>query len=184
VMQWDSYPTRQHDGVVYGMKSRSFEPYFDLPRRVSANLEMCVGGRGTPHSRLLQSGWLLENPLEITYDPWTYQRYIQGSQGEFSVAKHGYVVSRSGWFSERTACYLASGRPVIVEDTGFSRFLPVGRGVHSFSDPQSAAAAIDICHTDLAAQAKAAREIARALFDYRVVLNELLNRVQGAVGAP
>jgi hypothetical protein len=163
------------------MKSWSFEPYFDLPRRVAAELELCAGGRTVPRERLLTHGWSLENPALIAKDPWSYRTYIHGSCAEFSVAKHGYVVSNSGWFSERTACYLASGRPAIVQDTGISRFLPTGQGLHVFNDPDSAVGAIDRCLADPAAQGKAARQIAEDYFDSSLVLESLLERtLEGA----
>jgi hypothetical protein len=183
VLQWDSYPPKSHGGTRYGMKSTSFEPYWNLPGRVSAQLELCAGGPTVPRSRLVDHGWALENPLNITRDPWSYQHYIQQSAGEFGVAKHGYVTSRSGWFSERSACYLASGRPVVVQDTGFSKIIPAGYGVHAFDDPQSAADAIEACVTSPATHSKAAREIAETYFDSRRVLGDLLDCVHEKVGA-
>jgi hypothetical protein len=183
VLQWESYPPKTHNGIRYGMKSSSFEPYWNLPGCVSAKLELCAGGPTVPRSKLLNHGWGLENPLNVTRDPWSYQHYIQQSAGEFSVAKHGYVVSRSGWFSERSACYLASGRPVIVQDTDFSKVIPAGCGLHAFDDPESAAEAIDKCATRPDVQSKAAREIAEMYFDSSRVLGELLDRVHGSVEA-
>jgi hypothetical protein len=93
VMQWESYPPTEYDGRTFGMKSMSFDPYRDLPTRTSAKFELAVGG---PPEGLAESGWLLRDPLETTKDPWTYQSFVIGSKAEFSVAKHGYVVSRSG----------------------------------------------------------------------------------------
>src|SRR5205807_370555 len=93
-------------------------------------------------TRLAEKGWILRDPLEVTKDPWSYQRYIRTSKAEFSLAKHGYVVSHSGWFSERSAAYLASGRPVVVQDTGFSEWLPVGAGILPFGGVEEAVEAI------------------------------------------
>src|SRR5262249_43512811 len=108
---------------------------------------------------------------------WSYQAYIQSSVGEFSVAKHGYVASRCGWFSERSACYLASGRPVVVQDTGIDRLFPVGNGLQTFDSPQTAAACIGRFLADLPRQSSAARETAAEYFDSRIVLEDLLSRV-------
>src|SRR5262249_38879133 len=95
--------------------------------------------------------------------------------------KHGYVVSRSGWFSERSACYLASGRPVIVQDTGFSLHLPTGDGLLAFEDPDGAAAAVDEVNRHYAHHSRAARELAAAHFDSRVILTRL---IEDAFGSP
>ena len=96
-------------------------------RKSTNNSRLALGSATAPRERLRDHGWHLVDPLAVTRDPWTYQRYIEKSKAEFSVAKHGYVVSRCGWFSERSACYLAAGRPVVVQDTGFSDRLPTGR---------------------------------------------------------
>src|SRR5262249_4053715 len=132
VMLWDGYRARFHQGRRFGLKSDSFGPYFDLPRRAGPHFELAVGSPSAPRGELRSRGWSLRNPLEAARDPWAFRDYIRQSKCEFSVAKHGYVVSRSGWFSERSASYLASGRPVVVQDTGFSDWLPTGRGVLAF----------------------------------------------------
>jgi hypothetical protein len=119
-------------------------------------------------------GWRLFDPITVTRDPWTYQRFIQRSMCEFAVAKHGYVVSYSGWFSERSACYLASARPVVVEDTGFSNWLPVGEGVIGFSTADEALASIASIDARYRAHCRAAREIAEAFFDGRQVMAALI----------
>ena len=129
VMQWESYAPVQYGGHVFGMKSKSFRPYEHLPQKAAAKFELAIGN---PPPRLSKLGWGIRNPLEVTKDLWTYQSYIIQSKAEFSVAKHGYVVSRSGWFSERSACYMASGRPVLVQETGFTSWLSTGCGVISF----------------------------------------------------
>ncbi len=120
------------------------------------------------------------DPLEPTRDPWTYQHYIQNSKAEFGVAKHAYVVSRSGWFSERTAGYLASGRPAIVQDTGFSDWLPCGDGVLPFSTPEDVLAAIESVNTNYERHCLAARDIAHAHFDAGAVLTRLIGDATAA----
>jgi hypothetical protein len=172
VMNWDSYPPVEHDGVRYGMKSQGFVPYLDLPARVGPRLEVALGGGGS--ERLVEHGWGVRDGAAATRDLQAYQDYLQASAGEFSVAKHGYVVSRSGWFSERSACYLASGRPAVVQDTGFSAWLPTGCGLLAFSTPDDAAAALADVLGDCARHAAAAREVAAAHFDAGAVLTRLL----------
>jgi hypothetical protein len=162
------------------MKSASFGPYRDLPQHTDQRLELAVGN---PPHELTSLGWRLRNPLEVTADPWTYQSFIQCSKAEFSVAKQGYVASRSGWFSERSACYLASGRPVLVQDTGFTDWLPGGKGVLSFANPDEALEGLAEIDANYAAHCASAREIAAAYFDAVAVLSDLLRVVQSVVPA-
>jgi hypothetical protein len=156
------------------MKSTSFEPYLDLPNRAGPVLELAVGGPTTPRALLAEKGWGLRDPLELTSDPWTYQRYIGQSKAEFSVAKHGYVVSRSGWFSERSAAYLASGRPVLIQDTGFSDWLETGSGVIPFNTPDEVLAGIEEVTRRYTLHCKAARAVAQEYFDANKVLPSLI----------
>lgn len=179
VMQWDSYPARAYDGKQYGLKAQSFDPYFDLPGRCGdATLELALGSPDAPRERLQRCGWLLSDPLAATLDPWSYQAFIQRSLGEFSVAKHGYVTAHTGWFSERTACYLASGRPAVVQDTGFSEHLPTGRGLLTFTNPDEAVAAIRAVTMDPVAHGMAAREVAEQCFGSGAVLKELIHHLE------
>jgi hypothetical protein len=176
VMQWDSYPAVEWNGRRFGMKSESFEVLRDLPRRVRVPLEIALGGSSAPRQELEGLGWRIVDPLEVTRDVWTYQMYLQSSRGELSVAKHGYVVGRTGWFSERSACYLATGRPVIVQDTGFSRYLPCGEGLWAFDDARSAVEAIEAVAANYEIHCRAARELAAEYFDSSRVLTSLLDR--------
>jgi hypothetical protein len=176
VMQWDSYPAVEYGGRRFGMKSESFQLISELPNRTTARLEIALGGVSAPRAELTQMGWRLTDPLAATRDPWTYQAYIRESRGEFGVAKHGYVASASGWFSERTACYLASGRPAVVQDTGFSRHIPCGEGLFTFVDLESALIAIDHLQSTYQKQCRAARDLAAEYFDSRKVLASLLEQ--------
>ena len=172
VMQWESYPPAQYEGRVFGMKSMSFGPYQDLPQRAAATFELAIGN---PPRELARLGWSIRNPLEVTKDPWTYQSFIMQSKAEFSVAKHGYVVSRSGWFSERSASYLACGRPVLVQDTSFTEWLPAGEGVVPFTSPNEALAGIEKINACYESHCVRAREVAEAYFGSGGVLNRLLD---------
>jgi hypothetical protein len=176
VMQWESYPAREFQGRRYGMKAESFEPYRDFPQKTTAALELAVGGPTAPRALLRDDGWRVRDAFETTRDPWAYQRYLRKSKGEFSVAKHGYAAARSGWFSERSAAYLASGRPVVVQETGFSDWLPTGAGVVAFGSPDEALAGIEEVRRRYTFHCQEARAIAAAHFDARVVLSSLLDR--------
>lgn len=179
LMQWDSYRTVEWQGQAFGMKSASFPPYLDLPRRAGVPLELAVGSPTAPRDLLRRHGWTVSDPLAPSRDPWTYQRFIARSLGEFGVAKAGYVDSRSGWFSERSAAYLASGRPVVVQDTGFTAWLHADAGVLPFGTPEEALAGIAAVRADPAGQARAAREVAAAYFDARTVLRRLVDEALG-----
>jgi hypothetical protein len=176
VMQWDSYKVREYGGVSYGMKSRSFEPYMDLPEKTGSTLELAIGSESAPRELLQGRGWHLRDPLEVTRDLWTYQRYLQQSMAEFSIAKHGYVITNSGWFSERSANYLASGRPVLVQDTGFSDWLSTGSGVIAFNNPGEALAGIERISRKYGEHCEAARAVAEEYFDSYKVLTSLVER--------
>jgi hypothetical protein len=175
VMQWSSYGPSQRPGARYGMKSDSFAAVMELPRRVATGLEVVMLG-AAPYALLAELGWAVVDPRDVVPDPFAYRDYLQASKGEFSVAKHGYVVSRSGWFSERSACYLASGRPVVVEDTGFTDWLDSGRGVLAFSTLEEAIEAVRAVDADYDAHCRAAREVAQACFSSRMVLPALLEQ--------
>lgn len=177
VMQWESYSTVEYGGVRYGMKSDSFREYLDLPAAATdAKFEVALGGDWEPREMLRRRGWGVRHSLEPTRDPWTYQRYIAGSKAEFSVAKHGYVRARTGWFSERSAAYLASGRPALVQDTGFSEWLESGTGVIAFETLDEAVAGAAEISARYDEHCRAAREIAETHFDSRQVLSDLVER--------
>jgi len=129
---------------------------------------------------LTNHGWKVDDARTVTRTPKDYQQYIQSSRAEFSIAKEGYVVSRGGWFSDRSACYLASGRPVVVQDTGFSQWLTTGAGVIAFETLEEALAGIEEINSRYDFHCKAAREIASEYFDARRVLSDLLERAMNS----
>jgi hypothetical protein len=172
VMDWRGFRDVQYGGVLYGQKDREFPAYLDVPSRTRQSLLLAL--TGTPLERVERHGWRAVVGWEVSRTTAKYERFIRDSRAEFGVAKHGYVTSRGGWFSDRSVCYLASGRPVLVQDTGQQAFLPVGTGVVTFTDPASAASAIDAINKDYAAHARAARLIAEQFFDARQVLSQLL----------
>jgi hypothetical protein len=177
VMLWDSYEPVHYRGTLYGMKSASFTPFLDLPTHTEARLELCLGSSSAPMNLLREKGWLLSDPIQITRDPWSYQRYMQLSKGEFAIAKHGYVVSRSGWFSERSAAYLASGRPVVTQETGFSEWLETGSGILAYNTLEEAADCLADVSGHYEHHSRAARDAAEKYFDSRIVLQNLLDEL-------
>ncbi len=174
VMQWDSYRPREYEGRRYGMKSDSFELFVDLPARAGPLFEVALGSESAPRDFLRARGWRLLDPLEVTRDPWTYQEFIRDSKAEWSVAKHGYVASRCGWFSERSAAYLASGRPVLTQQTGFSDWIPTGAGLFAFETMEQALAELAEIDAAYDRHCRAAREVAEAFFGARQVLTHLI----------
>ena len=176
VMLWDSYPEVTVGGVTLGLKSRSFTPYLDLPRDAGVPLELAVGGPSVPTDLLVGHGWRVIDPRGPTRSLETYQAYLSSSLGEFGVAKDGYVTTNSGWFSERSANYLASGRPVITQDTGFSDVLPTGNGLMAFSTPDEALDGLASVRANHAHHCRSARDVAQSYFDSNLVLSALLNR--------
>jgi hypothetical protein len=177
IMLWNSYPAAHHEGTRFGMKSDSFDPYMDLPQRSSETFHIALGSKGDPRERLAALGWTVLDPREPSKDPWSYQDFIRDSKGEFSVAKHGYVVSQSGWFSERSAAYLASGRPVVIQDTGFTRWLRPEGGVLPFSNREEALQRLEELRGSYEQHCEAARAIAEEYFDASDVLSRLLDAV-------
>jgi hypothetical protein len=177
VMQWDSYAVARYGGREFGMKSASFPPYQALPERTGLPFEIALGGASAPRTDLIRHGWVLRDPLVVARDPWSYQEYLAASLAEFGVAKDGYVSSRSGWFSERSAAYLASGRAVVVQDTGCSRWLKADGGVLFFTTPDEAIEQLREVAANPSGHGARARDVAAAFFDARGVLSELVDDV-------
>ncbi|MFC0774399.1 hypothetical protein [Terrimonas alba] len=176
VMKWESYPGKTYNGHYYGMKAESFNQYLHLPRHTKSIMELAVSDSSAPRTRLKENGWQLSYPQKISGDPWKYQDYIQQSKAEFSIAKHGYVEARTGWFSERSAGYLASGRPVIVQDTGFSDWLKADLGLIPFSGIDEALLAIEEVNNNYSRHCQGARELAETYFASDKVLTELIEK--------
>ncbi|NNM86529.1 MAG: hypothetical protein HKL96_12335 [Phycisphaerales bacterium] len=163
--------------TYYWSKDREFLKFVDLPHRVAARFELAAGVDDVTRSLLHSHGWLLADPVHISSDMDRYRAYIREARGEFSVAKDQNIRLRSGWFSDRSACYLAAGRPVINQDTGFSRHLPTGRGLFAFSTMEEIIAAVEAVESDYAAHCHAAFEIAQAYFSAEKVLSDALKQV-------
>jgi hypothetical protein len=178
VMNWTSYRSVEWQGRTYGQKNEEFLRFLDLPARVSpVRLELALAAGKTersPYELLRRNGWEVVDPGDAAGDLDGYRQYVTSSRGEWSVAKNGYVVGHCGWFSERSACYLAAGRPVVVQDTGFGAVLPVGEGLLTFHTLDEARAALRAVEADHDRHARAARAIAEEFFDADRVLTRLL----------
>jgi hypothetical protein len=173
VMSWSPRKPIVRDGVEYGQKDVEFWRIADLPSRVDACLEIALGGKA-PYDEIRAAGWRLADAAVVTATPWTYRDYIAQSRGEFSVAVNLEVKTRSGWFSDRTAAYLASGKPAVVQDTGFPADLPCGDGLFAFASIDDAADAIRAVGRDYAHHCRAARRIAEDHLDARRVIGRVL----------
>lgn len=180
VGNWRSYGSITVDGALYGQRAHSMRSLFGLPRRVEPRLAVALAidpAEASDLDALRQGGWTLIDPVAAAGTPARYRSFVQTSRAELSVAKSGYVASRCGWFSDRSACYLASGRPVAAQDTGFGQALPTGRGLLLFADLEAAAAAIEEIERDYGRHATAARELAVEHLDAARVLRRLLGEV-------
>ncbi len=169
VMSW----TIESFTDIGGNKDAEFLKVIDLPARTAQRFELAVNG---PQQLLRRHGWATVDAMQVSRTPAGYRQFIQASRGEFGVAKHTYVTTRSGWFSDRTECYLAAGRPAVVQDTGWSAHLPSGTGLLAFTTPEDAVEALARVNADYAAHALRAAEIAREHFDARTVLTSLIER--------
>jgi hypothetical protein len=180
VANFRGYGSIHRNGVHYGQKVHSLRRLIDLPRRAHKRFVLAMQTHADERrdiAALIGGGWELTDPNVVASTPDVYRRFVQGSRAEIGIAKSGYVVSRCGWFSDRSACYLASGRPVIAEETGFSQFLPTGQGLFAFSDEDGALAAVDQLQRDYASHSRAARKLAEEYLDSDRVLTRLLEGI-------
>jgi len=181
VGKWDA---RGRDLVFRGetfawRKRTEWMRCLDLPARTGAAFEvaMDVGSVPGDAERLMAHGWRVVDPLAVSADPWRYRDYVRGSRGEFTVAKDLNIRLSSGWFSDRAACYLAAGRPVVEQDTGFGDVLPLGPGLHAFRTVEEAAAAVRAIEADYPRASAHAAEVARECFAAERILDLLLQNV-------
>lgn len=183
VANWRGYGSVEHEGVFYGQKAHALRQFMTLPMLTDEQFMLALAIHADERKdleALASNGWGLVDPAQVADSPASYQRFIQGSKAEFGIAKLGYVASRSGWFSDRSICYLASGRPVIAQETGWSDFLPTGSGLWSFESSEQVLEAIEALKSAYPHHARAAREIAEEYFDSGKVLARLLHQI----GAP
>lgn len=176
VMNWRAYAPVEWEGEVWGQKDAEFPVVRPLPGRLpGVELELAIGGKDAPRDALKAEGWTISDPLQATRTVWRFRDYIASSRAELTIAKQCYVRSGSGWFSERSANYLAAGRPVVAQDTGWSTHLPSSAGVLPFTTTDEAEAAVRAVEADPLGASRAAREVAASYFDSQLVLRKLLS---------
>jgi hypothetical protein len=160
-------------------KRSGFLPYFDLPKRTTQPLELVLCLKEKDDEgwiSLPEKGWNVRDSLQVTATPQDYQRYIQNSRGEFSCVKPSCIRLQNAWISDRTICYLASGKPAIVQHTGPSQFLPDSAGLFRFHDMEEAVRCLETAASDYEQQSRLARMLAEEYFDARKVVKQLLER--------
>lgn len=178
IMHWDSYKVVEYNDEKFGMKSAAFEEFFTLPGLVpDERFEMGIKCDEKIAARLNGYGWNVIDPLQPTKTPWTYQGFIGSSKGEWSVAKHGFVYSKCGYLSERSLNYMASGRPVVIQDTGFSKFFPTGDGLLAFSNLDEASTCISLVNENYSFHCHRAREIVEECAASDAVLTKFLKDI-------
>jgi len=183
VAHWRSYGSVTYDGIFYGQKAHAWRELMALP---TLTTEKCLPALAIHPEEfrdlaaLRDAGWQMLDPAEHCNTPADYRRFVQGSKAELAIAKSGYVLSRCGWFSDRSVCYLASGRPVIAHDTGFRSRLPTGEGLFGFANTDDILAAINAINADYPRHCRAARALAEEYFDSRRVLPTLLEAIMAA----
>ncbi len=160
--------------TYYWSKDREFMKVLELPLRRDVPFELAVGVEDGVRKLLESKRWRVADPVAISSEPEDYRNYILNSRGEFTVAKDQNIRLRSGWFSDRSACYLAASRPVINQDTGFGSYLPTGKGLFAFQTMDDVLAAGDETHHDYAGNCRAAREIAAEYFAAEKVVGSLM----------
>jgi hypothetical protein len=162
--------------TYYWTKDREFEKVLSIPRLCTVDFELSTFVTPEVRDMLLGHGWHLSDAMEVSRDVERYRRYIRTSRAEFTIARDQYVRPNTGWFSDRTACYLAAGRPVITQETGFSKYLPTGRGLYSFTSVDDIVTAVEAIESDYEGNCRAAREIAEEYFDAAKVVGSIMQR--------
>ncbi len=160
----------------YWTKDREFEKFLDLPRRRGNTFELATGVGEDVQRLLREHGWHQVDSVPISRDADRYRSYIQQSRAEFTVARDQYVRPNTGWFSDRSVCYLAAGRPVITQETGFSKFIPTGKGLFGFKTLDDILAAVDAIESDYAGNCRAATQIGAEYFGAEKVVASLMQR--------
>jgi hypothetical protein len=176
LMNWSAGAEPELRGQIYRQKGPELERFITIPLLARGPFVLALGGGDLePRQRLRQNAWIIVDPLSITASFEAYSGFINRSRADFGIAKHAYVASRSGWFSDRATCYLASGRPVLHQDTGFDDWLPVGEGVLIFATIPEALDALKELDANYAQHARAARSIAEEHFEARTVIGRMLD---------
>jgi hypothetical protein len=172
VIRWRGFRDAVYNGVKYGQRDREFPAFIDLPRLTRQPFRVAV--LGADLQELAEHGWEAVSGEVESLTPEQYRAFIAHSRAEFGVAKHLYVEMRTGWFSDRSVCYLASGRPVLVQSTGIESLLPVGEGIVTYRTLEEAVQGVDAINANYEAHRRAARRLAETYFDAERVLPPLV----------
>jgi hypothetical protein len=181
VASWrGAYGPVEYRGKTYGLRVHEFRKFAALPRLSGRPFEVALDIHPSEVGDLellRANGWSLAGPVAVAGDPWAYQEFIRGSRAELMVAKNMYVETQSGWFSDRSICYLASSKPVLAQDTGLEGLYPVGEGLLTFRTLEEALAGVEEVEADYARHARAARAVAEECFDSDRVLSRLVAKI-------
>jgi hypothetical protein len=180
-MNWRAQVPVEYNGRIYGQKDVEFMQFIDLPSMVSMPMEIALAGgaaaKDVPVDMIREHGWTVRNSRKATITFNAYRDYLSQSRGEFRVCKNIFVAMRVGWFSDVSAAYLASGRPVVAQETGFSDHLPTGRGLFAVNNPGEAAEALNEIESDYEKHAQGAREIACEFLESEKVMKRFMQRI-------
>lgn len=174
VMQWKSYDDVEYGGTKFGNKDKSFPQFENLPSLTDQTLQLAFTGDGKVSHQLSNKGWEIVSGWKSTFTAELYRQHITESKAEFGIAKQGYVLAQSGWFSDRSVCYLAAGRPVVVQNTGQHHWLPIGDGIQLFDCVTGACEGIESINKNYEHHCASARQLAEDIFDAKKVLPKLL----------
>lgn len=171
VMRWDGFQDANYEGKTYGQKDQEFARFINLPKQTTQRFRIALNGPET----LAEFGWEIVPGQIATRTPQAYRQFIQQSRAEFGIAKHGYIKAQPGWFSDRSVCYLASGAPLLIQDTGLRDWLPLGDGIIAFRDLPAIMHGIEAINANYEHHRRAARALAEDYFSTRKVLPALLD---------
>lgn len=175
-----AYGPVEYQGKTYGLRVHEFRTFAHLPRLSGRPFELALDihpAEVKDLALLQENGWSLVNPKTVAGDPCAYRAYIQGSKAEFTVAKNMYVQANSGWFSDRSICYLASGKPVLAQDTDLRRLYPTNEGLLTYSTVAQALAGVEEITRNYDYHARTARSLAEEYFDSDKVLGQLVSKL-------
>jgi hypothetical protein len=178
VMSWNYFKGKlELDGIEYDAKAKEYEKFQSLPSHTRAKLALAVAGNKQPKDEILKQGWQLLDAAQLTLTADSYMQFIADSLGEWSIAKNVFVQPRTGWFSCRSCCYLGAGRPCVVQDTGWSKYVPSGQGIIGFSTMNEAVAGLEAVLSNPQQHQRAAIDIAREYLAHDKVLPKMLDAI-------
>lgn len=174
VMNWKSHDVIEYKGKKFGQKDLEFEKFINLPTRINVPMEVAVSGNDVPLQKLKENKWEITDAQQITISYDSFNDYLTYCRGEFSVCKNVFVENKTGWFSDKSAAFLATGRPVVLQETGFSSYLPTGEGLFAVRNVEEARLAIEIIESDYSKHSRKAREIAIEFLEAKKIMSKFL----------